>query len=141
MIAKAKKITPNILGVSLQPMIQDGKEMLIGSSIDEVFGHMVRFGLGGKYVEIFKDTSSRIVPLTERDALEMIKETKFACTLLEGARGEKPSDIPLVTETILRLSQLVSDFPKDILEIEANPFTVFEKGGIVIDARLGIARK
>ncbi len=151
MIAQGKRITPNILGVSLQPMIpaptlrrraggKDGKEMLIGSSIDEVFGHMVRFGLGGKYVEIFKDTSSRIVPITERDALEMLKETKFAYPLLKGVRGETPSDIASVVEVILRFSQLVSDFSKDILEIEANPFIVFEKGGMVIDARLRIAR-
>jgi acetyl coenzyme A synthetase (ADP forming)-like protein len=140
MVARAKKITSNILGVSLQPMIKDGKEVLIGSSTDEVFGHMVRFGLGGKYVEIFKDTSSKIVPATESDAFEMIKETKFAYPLLKGARGENPSDIELVVEVIQLLSQLVSDFYKDILEIEANPFVVFKKGGLVIDARLRIAR-
>ena len=140
MIAQAKKITPNILGVSLQPMIRDGKEVLIGVSKDDIFGHMIRFGLGGKYVEIFKDTSSRIVPVTEIGALEMIKETKFAYPLLKGARGENPSDIASVVETILRLSQLVLDFPGDILEIEANPFVVLEKGGIVLDARLRIAR-
>lgn len=149
MIAKAKKITSNILGVSLQPMIpvypsgtgsKDGKEMLIGSSIDEVFGHIVRFGLGGKYVEVFKDTSSRIAPITETDALEMLKETKFAYPLLKGVRGETSSDIASIVDVILHLSQLVSDFSNDILEIEANPFIVFEKGGMVIDSRLRIAK-
>lgn len=136
MVSQARKTTSNILGVSLQPMITDGKEMLTGVSKDEVFGHMVRFGLGGKYVEMFKDTSSRIVPLAEEDAMEMIKETMFAYPLLKGVRGEIPSDISAVVEVLLRLSQLVSDFADDILEIEANPFLVFKKGGKVIDARL-----
>ncbi|MBU0533705.1 MAG: acetate--CoA ligase family protein [Candidatus Omnitrophica bacterium] len=140
MMAKAKKITSKISGVSLQPMIENGKEVLVGVSKDEIFGHMIRFGLGGKYVEVFKDTSSRIVPVTQKKVLEMLKETKFAYPLLTGVRGEKPSDISSVIDTILRLSQLVSDFSEEIIEIEANPFLVFEKGGRVIDARLRIAR-
>ncbi len=140
MMAEAKKITSRISGVSLQPMIKEGKEVLVGVSKDEIFGHMIRFGLGGKYVEVFKDTSSRIVPVTQKKVLEMLKETKYAYPLLAGVRGEKPSDISSVVDAILRLSQLVSDFSERIIEIEANPFLVFGRGGRVIDARLQISK-
>ncbi|HIE43767.1 MAG TPA: CoA-binding protein [Candidatus Omnitrophica bacterium] len=135
MMDKARKVSSNISGISLQPMVQGGRELLIGVWRDEVFGHMIRFGLGGKYVEVFKDTSSRVLPITEKQALKMIEETKFAYPLLRGFRDEEASDLSFVVEAILHLSHLVCQLP-EIAEIEANPFVVFKEGGMVIDARL-----
>ena len=114
-------------------MVGDGKEVLIGISHDDVFGHMVRFGLGGKYVEIYRDTSVRVAPLTSEEAKEMIDETKYISKLLRGARGEATSDIALVEELLLRLSHLTTHFPQ-IKEVEANPLVVWKEGGVAIDA-------
>jgi len=125
----------SIRGILIQPMVGDGKEVLIGISHDDVFGHMVRFGLGGKYVEVYKDTSVRVAPLTSEEAKEMIGETKYISKLLRGARGEATSDIALVEELLLRLSHLTTHFPQ-IKEVEANPLVVWKEGGVAIDARL-----
>lgn len=129
-----------IKGVSIQPVVREGKEVLIGVIRDEVFGHLIRFGLGGKYVELFRDFSTRLVPLTPSKAEEMIEETKIASKLLTGFRDEPIYDVKLVKESLLRLSQLVQDFPW-IEEIEANPLTVWEEGGAVIDARVRIVKE
>jgi len=134
---RAKKIVEDnrIRGISIQPMVKEGKEVLIGVSWDDVFGHLIKFGLGGKYVEIYRDVSTKLVPLTPSWTKEMIEETKVISKLLKGVRKEPPSDVMEVEEALLRLSQLVCDFPR-ILEIEANPLVVWEKGGVVVDARL-----
>ncbi len=134
---RAKKIVEDnrIRGISIQPMVKEGKEVLIGVSWDDVFGHLIKFGLGGKYVEIYRDVSTKLVPLTPSLAKEMIEETKVISKLLKGVRKEPPSDVMEVEEALLRLSQLVCDFPR-ILEIEANPLVVWEKGAMVVDARL-----
>ena len=134
---RAKKIVEDnrIRGISIQPMVKEGKEVLIGVSWDDVFGHLIKFGLGGKYVEIYRDVSTKLVPLTSSWTKEMIEETKVISKLLKGVREEPPSDVMEVEEALLRLSQLVCDFPR-ILEIEANPLVVWEKGGVVVDARL-----
>lgn len=139
---RAKRLVGNngIRGISLQPMVRKGKEALVGASFDKVFGHLIKFGLGGKYVEIYRDVSTRLVPLTPWKAKEMIRETKVISRLLRGVRDEKSSDIALVEEVLLKVSQLVSDFP-EIVEIEANPLVVWEKGGVVVDARLALGRR
>ncbi|MCK4522572.1 acetate--CoA ligase family protein, partial [Candidatus Aerophobetes bacterium] len=124
-----------IRGISIQPMVKEGKEVLIGVSWDDVFGHLIKFGLGGKYVEIYRDVSTKLVPLTPSMTEEMIGETKVISRLLKGVREESPSDVPEVEEALLRFSQLVCDFPR-ILEIEANPLVVWKKGAMVVDARL-----
>ena len=138
---RAKRLVGNngIRGISLQPMVRKGKEALVGASLDKVFGHLIKFGLGGKYVEIYRDVSTRLVPLTPGKAKEMIRETKVISRLLRGVRDEKSSDIALVEEVLLKVSQLVSDFP-EIVEIEANPLIVWEKGGVVVDARLALRK-
>jgi len=136
----AKKIThgeDEIDGISIQPMIKEGREILIGAIEDKTFGHLIRFGLGGKYVELFRDFATRLVPLTETKVDEMIKETRIASKFLQGFRDEPAYDIELIKESLLRLSQLLQDIPW-IKEIEANPFVVWEEGGVVIDARIKI---
>jgi len=141
LMERAKRLVGNngIRGISLQPMVRKGKETLVGAFLDKVFGHLIKFGLGGKYVEIYRDVSTRLVPLTPWKAKEMIRETKVISRLLKGVRDEKSSDIALVEEVLLRVSQLVSDFP-EIVEIEANPLVVWEKGGVAVDARLALVK-
>jgi acetyltransferase len=105
---------------------------------DPHFGPLIMFGLGGIYVEVFKDVSFGIAPLSKDDALEMIKTVK-AYRILRGVRGEPMSDIDSLVDVMLRFSQLSTEFPA-ILEADLNPIKVFEhgKGCCVIDFKLVI---
>ncbi|MBN1298308.1 MAG: acetate--CoA ligase family protein [Actinobacteria bacterium] len=141
-LANVKKSLPQarINGISIQEMVQDKKEVIIGVNKDPQFGHMIMFGLGGIYVEILKDVSFRIAPIKETDSKEMIDEIKTV-KLLKGARGEKPSDIDSIVEVLLKISQLVTDFP-EIVEMDINPLFVKEKGkgAIAGDVRIRIEK-
>ncbi len=123
-----KRFMPDarINGISVQEMILNKKETIIGINKDPQFGHMIMFGLGGIYVEILKDVSFRIAPITRTDAEEMIEEIK-TIKLLKGVRGEKPSDIKAIVDVLLKISQLVTDFP-EILEMDINPLFVKQEG-------------
>lgn len=140
LISNAKRFMPEalILGVTVEEMIGPGKEVILGSSTDPSFGPLLMFGLGGIYVEVLKDVSFRIAPLTFNEAESMIKEIR-SYPILKGVRGEEPSDLIAVKEALLRLSQLVTDF-FEILEIDINPLMVLPagKGAVVIDSRLTI---
>jgi acetyltransferase len=137
---RAKRFFPeaDLWGISLQEMIEGGKEVILGMARDPQFGPLVMFGLGGIYVEVLKDVSFRIAPLCVEDADEMIHGIR-SLPLLQGARGEKAVDIDSIAESLLRLSQLVTDFP-EILEIDINPLKVFPTGQepVAVDARLAI---
>jgi acetyltransferase len=139
-IANVQKFMPEakINGVSIQEMIVAKKEIIIGINKDSQFGTIIMFGLGGIYVEILKDVSFRIAPITITDAKEMIEEIK-TIQLLKGVRGEEPSDIESIVEVLLKISQLVTDFP-DIIEMDINPLFVKEegKGSIAGDVRIRI---
>jgi acetyl coenzyme A synthetase (ADP forming)-like protein len=130
--------TAHIHGVMIQEMISGGKEVIIGITRDAQFGHMIMFGLGGIYVEVLKDVSFRIVPLSKEDAYEMIRETKVF-PLLRGVRGEAEADTEAIENSLLILSQMALDFPQ-IIEAEINPLLVKKRGeGVVaIDARFTI---
>ncbi|MQY74840.1 MAG: CoA-binding protein [Clostridia bacterium] len=136
----ASKYMPdaNIRGILVQEFIKDKKETIIGMSEDPQFGPMIMFGLGGIYVEALKDVSFRIAPLSRQVAREMIEEIK-TIKLLKGTRGEDPSDIDSIIEIILRVSQLVTDFP-EILEMDINPLFVKKQGegSIAGDVRIRI---
>jgi len=121
-------------GFLLQKMIPGGREVILGGKRDPSFGPVVMFGLGGVYVEVFDDVAFRVAPLTREDAEEMIAEVKGS-RLLRGIRGEKPSDVEAVIDCLLRLSQLLQDFPA-IAEIDINPLIVLEKGAEAVDARI-----
>jgi len=95
-------------------------------SQDVQFGPLVMFGLGGIYVNFLKDVSFRLAPLSEPEAGKMMEETK-AYTLLKGIRGEEASDIEALKEMLLRVSQLVWDFP-EIVEMDINPVIVYGEG-------------
>ncbi|MBU2563409.1 MAG: acetate--CoA ligase family protein, partial [Actinobacteria bacterium] len=128
----------NIRGILVQEFIKDKKETIIGMSEDPQFGPMIMFGLGGIYVEALKDVSFRIAPLSRQVAREMVKEIK-TIKLLKGIRGEDPSDIDSIIEIILRVSQLVTDFP-EIIEMDINPLFVKKQGegSIAGDVRIRI---
>jgi acetyltransferase len=126
-----------IAGVLVQEMVRGGKEVILGLSRDLQFGPMIMFGLGGIYVEVLRDVSFRIAPLTREEADNMVREIG-AFPLLRGVRGEPPVDFPALREALLRLSQLAIDFP-EIVEADINPLLVLGSGqGAVADARFTI---
>ena len=127
-----------IKGVLIVEMVKGGKEMIIGSKLEPGFGPVIMLGMGGIYVEILKDVTFRLAPLTDQEANDMISSIKTK-KLLEGVRGEKPSDIEKLSESIQRLSQLVTDF-KEIKELDMNPVLVMENGQgcKILDVRIGI---
>ena len=136
---KFRKLTPERRsGVLVQKMILDGKEVILGAKRDPSFGPVVLFGLGGIYVEVLKESSLRVAPITRSEAEEMILELK-AATILKGIRGERPLDIKALVEYLLRLSQLMMDFP-EIDGIDINPVKALEKGAVAVDARIVLGK-
>lgn len=125
--------------ILVQKMIPEGKEVILGSKHDPSFGPVLLFGLGGIYVEVFKDISLRVAPINRSEAEEMISEPKTSI-ILQGVRGEKPVDKKALVENLLRLSQLVTDFP-EIEGIDINPVKGLEKGAIAVDCRILLAKK
>ena len=126
----------NIDGVLVQPMVTGGRELILGGRQDPQFGPVVLVGLGGIFVEIFEEVAVRVAPITMRDAVEMIDELRGA-QILKGVRGLKPSDIDAITDALLRLSQLLVEFPQ-IKELDVNPMMVFHEGegSLALDARV-----
>ncbi len=131
-----KKRVPGALikGVNIYEMVTGGKEVIVGITHDRTFGHMLMFGLGGIYVEVLKDVSFRVVPVTEADAREMVQEIR-TYTILQGIRGEKGVDIEGIIDALLRLNHLVMDFPV-INELDINPLVVKPEGVVALDARI-----
>ena len=123
-------------GVQLQKMLTGGTEVIIGMVQDPTFGSMLMFGLGGIYVEVLEDVNFAIAPVNEIEAKDMISRIKTH-ELLEGIRGAKPRDVDSIADTILRISQLVTDFP-EINEFEINPLMVFDEGDgvLAVDMRM-----
>jgi 4-hydroxybutyryl-CoA synthetase (ADP-forming) len=139
-IKNAKKYDKKaiIKGVLVQEMVKGGKETIIGSKLEPGFGPVIMFGMGGIYVEVLKDVTFRLAPITNTESDEMIASIKTN-KLLQGVRGEKPSDLKKLSECIQRLSQLVNDF-KEIKELDMNPVLVFAKGKgcKAVDVRIGL---
>lgn len=125
-----------VWGCLVQEMVMGGKELIVGMNRDPHFGPLMMVGLGGIYAQVLPDMAFRLAPLDRRMAREMIDEIQ-GHALLRGVRGERPSDLEALAEVLLRLSQLVSDFP-DLVEFNINPLVVFEDGqGVTgIDMRL-----
>jgi len=126
-------------GALVAAMAPPGQEIIVGVTKDLQFGHAVMFGLGGIMVEVMKDVSLRVVPLSEKDAGEMVAEIRGA-SVLAGLRGRKPADVEAIRELLLRVSQLAARHP-EIEEMDLNPVIVHEKGLIVADARVVLAEK
>lgn len=123
-----------IQGVSVQKMARPGVEVIIGMSKDAQFGPVLMFGLGGILVEILKDVSFRIVPLTKRNAKEMIREIK-GYPLLEGYRGQEPVDVSNLEELLLKVSNFVEQNP-EVKELDLNPIFAYSDGAVAVDARV-----
>lgn len=138
--AKAYKAEARIKGVLVQELITSAKEIILGAKQDQLFGPLVMVGLGGIYVEVLKDVVFRLAPIDEQEADKMVDSIK-AIKLLKGIRGEAPSDLAAVVDSLQRLSQLITDFP-EIEEFDINPLLVLEsgKGVRVADVRIGLKR-
>jgi len=131
---KQAYLEAQIQGVSVQPMAPPGVEVIVGMSKDPQFGPVLMFGLGGILVEVLKDVSFRIVPVTERDAREMIREIK-GYPILEGYRGQKPASIPALEKLIVKVSKFVEENPQ-IKELDLNPIFAYPDKAVAIDARI-----
>ncbi|ADJ16398.1 acetate--CoA ligase family protein [Halalkalicoccus jeotgali] len=140
LVARARNYQPDatLLGVQIQEMVDldRGVETIVGTNRDPQFGPLLLFGLGGIFVETLEDVTVRIAPVSESEATEMIDGID-AAPLLRGARGREPVDETAITETIGRLSQLVTDFP-EIVELDINPLVVTPEGATAIDIALTV---
>lgn len=129
-----------VLGVQVEELVDmdESTETIVGVNRDSQFGHLLMFGLGGIFVQVFEDTSFRVAPVSEREAREMTAEIQ-AAPMLRGARGQTPADIDGVVEVLQRISQLVTDFPA-IEELDINPLVVGPDGVCAVDLRLTVNR-
>ncbi len=127
-------------GVLIQPMITDGVETMIGLADDRLFGPVVGFGLGGTDVELENDVHFRVAPVTDRDAAELVRESR-AWPRLNGYRGRPAADISGLTDLLLRISQLAHDVPA-VRELDLNPVMALPagRGCAIVDARVKLGR-
>ena len=142
MVLRIGQKFPNITleGVYIERMSSRGREVILGMNRDPQFGPMLMFGLGGIFVEVMKDVSFHIAPITEEDAMHMIENTR-SIDLLKGARGQDPYDLRAIANALQRMSQLVTDFPQ-IAEMDINPFIVGRAGqeSVAVDARISLIK-
>jgi len=131
-----QKHKPNakIIGMLVQEMAPSSTEVIVGSTKDPQFGPAIMFGLGGIFVEVLRDVTFRIAPVTEDEAREMITEVR-AYPLLKGYRNTPPADIDAIVQILLNTSRLVTDH-EEIKELDLNPIMVYEKGAKTVDARI-----
>ena len=143
MVYRAQRYLPqaHLWGCLVQEMVPaGGQEVLVGMNRDPQFGPLVTFGLGGIYVETLKDVTFRVAPISVQDAKLMLREIR-AHAILDGVRGKPPLDKDAIVDAILRIAQLVQDFP-EIVELDINPLMVYpqDQGAIAIDMRLVLSK-
>ncbi|MFX0096777.1 MAG: acetate--CoA ligase family protein [Candidatus Hodarchaeota archaeon] len=141
-VNKAKSKVPNatIVGVMIYHFSPKGvAEVIVGMTTDPQFGPTIMFGLGGVFVELLEDVSFRLLPISKREAQDMVKETR-AYPVLRGYRGKPPADLNALLNILVRVSDLV-DFHEEIAQIDLNPTIVYEKGAITIDSRIILKSK
>lgn len=136
LISLTKTYSPRSLhcGVLISKMISGGIETIIGINTDPEFGRFIMFGLGGIYVELFKDVSFRLLPITQKDAQEAVSEVKSSI-LLEGFRGDRPKAIDKLVDILLKCSDFAME-NSDIVEMDLNPVKVREKDAVIVDAKI-----
>ena len=132
--ARKYKADARIVGVQVQQMIKGGTEVIVGAITDDSFGKLVAFGLGGVLVEVLKDVTFRLAPASQEDAASMLDGIQ-AAEMLKGVRGGDPVNREALQSTIVRVSQLVSDFP-EIAELDLNPVFASKDGAIAADVRI-----
>jgi len=135
-VENAKRFDPNarIKGILVSPMAKEGLEVIIGTKIDDQFGPIIMYGLGGVMVEILKDVSFRVLPLSAAAAKKMIEETK-SFPILDGVRGGSASDKKALRKLLVLCSEIIEAYP-EIEEMDLNPVIVHEKGLSIVDARI-----
>ncbi len=140
--ARAYNPAADIHGVAIQEMAPWGTEVILGSIYTPTFGPTIMFGLGGIFVEILKDVTFRVAPVSKEQALRMLIDIQGAA-ILQGARGETPKDLAVLADVLSRYSQMIYDLGDDVLESDANPVIVYAKGeGVkIVDARLILREK
>lgn len=132
--AKKYKADAEIIGILVQEMAPESTEVIVGATKDPQFGPALMFGLGGVFVEILKDVTFRIAPITKREAEEMIREVK-AYPVLKGYRGQPAADMHAIVQILLNTSKLVTEH-REIKELDLNPIMVYGKGAKTVDARI-----
>jgi acyl-CoA synthetase (NDP forming) len=135
-MASAKRAEPKatIEGVSVQRMARPGVEVIIGMTKDSQFGPVLMFGLGGVLVEVLKDVAFRVVPLTPRDARQMVRDIK-GFPILEGYRGQEPADLEALERILLQLSAFAEEHP-EVEEMDLNPIFAYKDDAVAVDARI-----
>jgi acetyl coenzyme A synthetase (ADP forming)-like protein len=133
-----KGVREQMSGVTVQAMVEEGVETIVGMTLDRAFGPLLMFGLGGVNVELLKDVAFRVQPLTDRDAREMVHSVR-GFPLLEGYRGAPACDVAAIEETLLRLSQMLGE-QEGIVEMDLNPLKALApgRGCVVVDARVAV---
>jgi acyl-CoA synthetase (NDP forming) len=124
----------DIRGVLVTPMLREGLEIIVGTKIDDQFGPVIMFGIGGVLVEVLKDVVFRVLPISRRSARQMVAEIRSA-RLLEGFRGNPPRDRRAIVNLLLTVSEIVEAYPW-IRELDLNPVLVYEEGVSIADARI-----
>jgi len=141
MILRIQKRAPDahLRGAYVEKMGQRGREVILGMTRDPQFGPMLMFGLGGIFVEVMKDVTFHLAPITAEEAMQMLKGTR-SYALLQGARGQAPVDLDAIAGALQRISQLATDYP-EIKELDINPFIVGPVGmqAYVADARMTLS--
>lgn len=141
MMMRIKSRAPDarIDGVYVERMCQGGTEVILGMTRDPQFGPMLMFGLGGIFVEVMKDVTFHLAPITAQEAMQMLESTK-SFSLLKGYRGQAGVDLYSIASSLQRISQLVTDFPQ-IVEMDINPFIVGQTAAdsIAADARITLS--
>ncbi len=142
MMLRVQRRAPNayIRGAYVEKMGNRGREVILGMTRDPQFGPLLMFGLGGIFVEVMKDVTFHLAPITAEEAMQMLKGTR-SYALLKGARGQAPVDLNAIANALQRISQLATDYP-EIKELDINPFIVGEVGAeaYVADARMTLSQ-
>ena len=138
-MASARKVAPDatIEGVSVQRMAQPGVEVIVGMTMDPQFGPVLMFGLGGVLVEVLKDVAFRVVPITQRDARQMVRNIQ-GFPVLQGYRGQEPADLGALEGLLLKLSDFIEGHP-EVAELDLNPVFAYPKGAVAVDARIALS--
>ena len=133
LIASAARHAPRaaVQGVLIQEMVSGGVETILGVTTDPAYGPVIMFGMGGVYAEVFRDVTFRLPPISEADALEMIRETR-CCALLAGARGRPPTDIDALARALVALGRLAVELGAQVAELDVNPLAVMPEGRGVV---------
>ncbi len=138
-VERSRQAQAALQGVLISRMAPPGIEVIAGLTQDAQFGPVMMFGLGGIFVEVYRDVSFRLIPLTEPDAAAMIREIK-ASPVLQGVRGGRPADLKALADLLLTVSRMAVENP-EIAEMDLNPIIVYEEGLSVVDARVLLHHK